>query len=152
LNADPRIFLDSGALDELSTKVENAFQAWARAEMRLSPAEFSELTDALMPKLRLLRCAGAEVASEGRRIVQITLDQRATLLGLLASDRVLVEGTAGSGKTILALEFALTLADRGERVLLLCFNRHLSAWLQEQAATDDRFKRTPDALEIGTFH
>src|SRR5262249_29885647 len=106
----------------------------------------------LMPKLRLMRCASAEVSAEHNRIVQITLDQRATLLGLLENERVLVEGTAGSGKTLLALEFALTLADRGERVLFLCYNRHLCAWLQEQAKHDPRANRAGALLEISTFH
>jgi superfamily I DNA/RNA helicase len=105
-----------------------------------------------MPKLRLMRCAGAEVSAEHHRIVQITLDQRATMLGLLENERVLVEGTAGSGKTLLALEFALTLADRGERVLFLCYNRHLCAWLQEQARRDPRAHRLGALLEISTFH
>ena len=75
-----------------------------------------------------------------------------TLQGLLATDRVLVEGTAGSGKTLLALEFAVTLAAQGARVLFLCFNKHLSAWLQEQAQSDPRLKSRRDALEIATFH
>lgn len=68
------------------------------------------------------------------------------------NDRVLVQGTAGSGKTLLALEFALTLADRGERALFLCFNRHLAAWLQEQAKHDPRAQRVGARLEIATFH
>jgi hypothetical protein len=110
------------------------------------------MLEALMPKLRLFRCASAEVSAEHDRIVQITLDQRATLLGLLDGERVFVEGTAGSGKTLLALEYALTLADRGERVLLLCYNRHLGAWLQEQAKHDRHANRVGARLDVMTFH
>jgi superfamily I DNA and RNA helicase len=89
------------------------------------------------------------IEAEAARLVQITLDQRATLMGLLANKRVLVEGTAGSGKTLLALEFALELAAQGERALLLCFNKELATWLQEQAATDPRASAL---VEIATFH
>lgn len=152
VNSDPRILVDAAGVATLSARIEAAFKAWARSETALSPSQFGELLDALMPKLRLLRCAGAEVSTERDRIVQITLDQRATLLGLLENERVLVEGTAGSGKTLLALEFALTLADRGERVLFLCYNRHLCAWLQEQAKHDPRAQRAAGRLEIATFH
>jgi hypothetical protein len=152
LNSDPRVLVDALALDALPAKIEEAFKAWTRSETRLSPSQFTDLLDALMPKLRLMRCAGAEVGAEHHRIVQVTLDQRATLLGLLENERVLVEGTAGSGKTLLALEFALSLADRGERVLFLCFNRHLCAWLQEQAKYDLRAHRAGALLEIATFH
>lgn len=152
VNTDPRVLVDASNVATLPASIEVAFHAWARSERRLSPSQFAELLGALMPKLRLLRCAGAEVSAEHDRIVQITLDQHATLLGLLENGRVLVEGTAGSGKTLLALEFALTLADRGERVLFLCYNRHLGAWLQEQAKHDPRTQRAAGRLEISTFH
>src|SRR5262249_55118886 len=36
--------------------------------------------------------------------------------------------------------------------LFLCYNRHLSAWLQEQAKFDSRTQRTAGRLEISTFH
>lgn len=152
VNSDPRILVDASGISMLPARIEEAFKAWARCETHLAPRHFTEMLDALMPKLRLMRCAGADVSAERHRIVQITLDQRATLLGLLENERVLVEGTAGSGKTLLALEFALTLADRGERVLFLCYNRHLCAWLQEQAKHDSRGQRSGGRLEISTFH
>ncbi len=152
VNSDPRILVDAPDIPMLPARIEEAFKAWARSETYLAPSQFTELLDSLMPKLRLMRCAGAEVSAEHHRIVQITLDQRATLLGLLENERVLVEGTAGSGKTLLALEFALTLADRGGRVLFLCYNRNLCAWLQEQAKHDRRAHRAGALLEISTFH
>ncbi|MCC6648408.1 MAG: NERD domain-containing protein [Polyangiaceae bacterium] len=152
VNSDPRILVDASGVATLPASIEVAFKAWARSETHLRAHEFADLLDALMPKLRLLRCASAEVSAEHDRIVQITLDQRATLLGLLENDRVLVEGTAGSGKTLLALEFALTLSDRGERVLFLCYNRHLCAWLQDQAKHDPRTQHAAGRLEISTFH
>jgi hypothetical protein len=152
VNSDPRILLDALQVSTLASRIEEAFSAWSRGQTRLTPSQFSELLDALMPKLRLMRCASAEVRAERHRIVQITLDQRATLLGLLENERVLVEGTAGSGKTLLALEFGLMLADRGERILFLCYNRHLCAWLQEQAKHDLRGQRAGALLQISTFH
>jgi hypothetical protein len=152
LNTDERILLDARDIEALAPRIEAAFAAWRRHETRLSIRQFSELQDALLPKLRLMRCSSSEVASESRRIVQITLDQHATLAGLLANQRVLVEGTAGSGKTLLALEFALTLTANGQRVLLLCFNRNLAEWLQDQMAGDPRRKAAGGKCEIATFH
>ncbi len=152
LNSDPRILIDASDIPKFPTRIEEAFKAWARNKTHLAPNQFSELLDALMPKLRLMRCTGAEVSAEHQRIVQITLDQRETLLGLIENERVLIEGTAGSGKTLLAIEFALTLADRGEHVLFFCYNRHLCAWLQEQVRFDPRAKRACGLLEISTFH
>lgn len=151
-HADPRIVLDADATNEITTRIEQAFVAWQRRPGRLTPIQFGQLLEALMPKLRLLRCASAELAAERQRIVQVTQDQRATLRGLLANSRVLVEGSAGSGKTLLAVDFAVSLAVSGARVLFLCFNRHLATWLQEQASADARLRGIPGALEILTFH
>ncbi len=151
LNADDRMLVDAQGLADLPARIEQAFQAWQRRPTRLSPSEFRALLDTLMPKLRLMRCVGSEIAAEGQRIIQVTRDQRATLQGLLASERVLVEGTAGSGKTLLAYEFAVTLAARGQAVLLLCYNRHLAAWLLEQAKADARLVGGA-SVEVSTFH
>ena len=152
VNSDPRVLIDATGLADLVDRIDRAFAAWARSETHLSIELFTTLLDALMPKLRLVRCAGAEIGADHHRIVQITLDQRATLMGLLENERVLVDGTAGSGKTLLALEFALTLAERGDSVILLCYNRNLAAWLQEQVTHDSRARRAIGRLEISTFH
>ena len=152
LNTDPRIFVDAGLLSSLTERLELAWTAWRRSSTFLSAAQFGELLDALMPKLRLLRCVGAELALEGTKILQVTEDQQATLQGLLANDRILIEGTAGSGKTLLALEFAVRMAASGKRVLLLCFNRHLAAWIGEQVLEEPRLRGRRELLEVSTFH
>jgi superfamily I DNA and RNA helicase len=45
--------------------------------------------------------------------------------------RMAIAGAAGTGKTVLALNKAITLAEQGLRTLFLCFNRPLSLYLQE---------------------
>lgn len=152
LNTDQRILLDGRSLSDFPERIEVAWDAWQRQPTSLAQTQFRELYESLMPKLRLLRFVGAEIATEGARIVQITQDQHATLQGLLASDRVLVEGTAGSGKTLLAKEFAVTLSAAGNKVLLLCYNRHLAAWLQENARGETRLRNREGFLEIASFH
>ncbi|MCI0392413.1 MAG: NERD domain-containing protein/DEAD/DEAH box helicase [Acidobacteria bacterium] len=152
LNADPRTFIDARGLGNITLCIEEAFSAWERKPTALSTSQFRELIETLLPKLRLLRCVGADIAAEGARIIQVTEDQHATLMGLLANERVLVEGVAGSGKTLLALEFAVTLASSGNKTLLLCFNRHLADWLLEQAHKEPRAIGSPGMLDVNTFH
>jgi hypothetical protein len=152
LNTDSRILLDARSLPEVSLHLNHAWDAWQRKQSTLTVSQFRELLESLMPKLRLLRCVGTEIAAESARIVQITQDQQATLQGLLESDRVLIEGTAGSGKTLLALEFAISLSSSGNKVLLLCFNKHLAIWLKEHVKSDMRLRGRENHLEITTFH
>jgi hypothetical protein len=59
----------------------------------------------------------------------LTEHQVETLEGLSDNERVLVQGGAGSGKTLIAAEAARREAAAGRRVLLLCFTKPLRAWL-----------------------
>lgn len=152
MNTDPRVLVDGGGLPHLAQHVESAFAAWQRRPCELTPTQFEDMLGALLPKLRLMRCVGAELASEGARIVQISAEQRETLKGLLSNRRVLVEGAAGSGKTLLALEFAVTLASGGKTILFLCYNRHLAAYLQELVRREPRLRGREGSLEIATYH
>ena len=49
--------------------------------------------------------------------------------GILENDRVIVQGGAGSGKTLVAVEAARRLVAQGKKVLLLCFTAPLQLWL-----------------------
>ena len=69
----------------------------------------------------------AKEAQERRlRLDPVQLD---VLDGILENDRVLVQGGAGSGKTLVAVEAARRLVAEGKKVLLLCFTAPLQKWL-----------------------
>jgi hypothetical protein len=61
-----------------------------------------------------------------------------------------VFGVAGSGKTVLLLARAKLIAsqDAGKRVLVLCYNRSLAAYLEAQLASDPGYRN----VEVRTFH
>lgn len=152
LNGDRHIIIDAAGLATVDQRLREAFRAWDRRGQPLDRATFLALQSALLPQLRMIRCVGADIESEAAKIIRLTDDQRTTLSGLLVSPRTLIEGVAGSGKTLLALEFAVQIAERGERALLLCFNRHLASWLREQASAEPRLVGAQGALEVDSFH
>ena len=68
------------------------------------------------------------------RIVRMTEEQYDILDLFELNPRCLVEGAAGTGKTLLALEFARRVAPEVGRVLLFSFNRRLGEWIAQRFA------------------
>ena len=64
--------------------------------------------------------------------VRLTEEQLDRLDELEDNDRCLLTGAAGTGKTLLATEYARRAAGRGDRVLLVCFNALLGGWIRRQ--------------------
>jgi hypothetical protein len=64
--------------------------------------------------------------------------------GALGPDlpRVAIEGAAGTGKTLLAVEWARRIAAQGRRALLLCFNRPLA----------DHLGSVAEGYDVQSFH
>ena len=64
--------------------------------------------------------------------MSLTEEQYDRLDELEANPRCLFEGAAGTGKTLLALEYAKRASNSGANVLMVCFNRLLGDWLKLQ--------------------
>jgi superfamily I DNA/RNA helicase len=76
----------------------------------------------------------------------LTGQQLHALTVLEALPRVLVEGGAGTGKTVLAAEMAARIRDQGEAVCLMCYNEPLAAHLKRTIGSSE------PGLLVGTFH
>jgi len=86
------------------------------------------------------------VRNDIERFDQLLTSQQMLALTLMGSmPRLLIEGGAGTGKTVLALEMAARLADEGCAVALLCYNEPLAEYLK--ARIGDR-----PSLNAASFH
>lgn len=106
------------------------------------------IVDTLRPKLDLVISWSAWRAQHTDRLLSLTRQQYSALDLLSRNSRVLFEGPAGTGKTVLAIEAARRALDRGDRVLVVCHNRPLA---QNLAAAFKDHPREED-LEVGTLH
>lgn len=82
-------------------------------------------------------------------LIALTNEQYRCLDQLDDNPRCLIQGPAGTGKTLLAIEEVKKSVVRGERVALFCFNANLADWLSSY------FVDMPDAVRpkyVGTFH
>ena len=91
------------------------------------------------------RPAISQVEHVEKRIAELTVEQYDSLDQLAENDRCLFRGAAGTGKTLLAIEYAIRAARQGDKVLLVCFNRLLAGWLKD--ATRDF-----ENITAGTWH
>jgi hypothetical protein len=134
---------------------ERRFEKWVLE--RLQDGDGEERSDELgMDGLEALRVLLAQpfqlksslgplARAEDRDINFLTQQQFHLLEAIQALPRVLIHGGAGTGKTVLALQLARTLAESGLETLLVCYNRPLAGHLGRQAGGADR-------LTVQSFH
>ena len=79
----------------------------------------------------------------------LTEHQGVILDAIRLLNRIEVRGGAGSGKTFLAMEQARRLAQRGQRVALVCYSHGLASYLERVTATWPRRQRPG---YVGEFH
>ncbi len=106
----------------------------ARFHLRSSPAEpqpalLKQIREALRPDFERVVARSAELRESERKLLSLTEEQYRILDLLADNPRCLFEGAAGTGKTLLALEYARRCAAAGQCVLLVCFNKLLGEWL-----------------------
>ena len=87
-----------------------------------SQALFARLTQGI----GFVTVLGVRIAREARQLVQVTDEQMEVLADLEVNPRMVVHGSAGTGKTILAQEFAKRLLANGRSVLLLFYNKGIA--------------------------
>jgi hypothetical protein len=87
----------------------------------------------LRPDFERLTLRPAAIAETEHSLIALTEDQYYVLDMIADNRRCLIEGAAGTGKTVLALECARRAGETGQRTLLLCFNRLLGDWLSAQS-------------------
>jgi len=111
---------------------------------RPSPLEADEIVRVLRPEFEVFQSVRARVAEREAELKRFTGEQYQALDALERNDRVLFEGPAGTGKTILAMEATRRATATDRKVALLCFNRLLGTLLASEMA--------PSAAHVSTLH
>lgn len=133
------IVLDRDSLENMEIAVHQVFTFFHSADGRsgaLGHDRLQILSDLLARSFQLRTSLGVELAYEDARLIELTEQQMRVLDLLSYQRRAAIQGCAGSGKTMLALEKARRLAEEGFEVLLACFNAPLARYLAERAPED----------------
>ena len=150
------VILDRRSLVDLRSAVGRMFDYWKERgpvpagggrPSILSRKGAAALVAALVERFPPASRLALQFREEDRILLRLTDEQMILLDYLAAHHRAAIEGSAGTGKTVLALEKARRMATTGSQVLLLCFNRPLAADLRRRA---DGFQTA--GLRVETFH
>lgn len=129
--------LDLPKVRELKQSVIDAYRYFRRQEDDPGTEAISALRDLLGRSWKVEAILGAEMDKQETVVRELT-EQQYRLLDYLGNrPRALISGSAGTGKTLLAVEKAKRLAQAGFRVLFTCFNINLALWVERQLANTD---------------
>jgi hypothetical protein len=107
---------------------------------------FEKLKSTLLRGVVFFETLRSRFDLDEQKYLALTEEQIDNYKTLLENKRILMRGCAGSGKTLIAQKLAIDLAESGERVLVLCFNRMLADSLQQ------RLKAYAHTITVNTFH
>ena len=132
----------------INTRRNVQFQPWYDEQgSRPSLSDIQELVNFLRGDFEQIVKPSDVLLETEEQIFRLTEEQYRCLDQLQDNPRCLFDGGAGTGKTLLALEFARREASSGKKVLLICFNKLLGQWLALEKGNS-----LPHSIKIDSFH
>ena len=123
------------ALTQARERAEELHKAWFDPGAgEPTEAQCEEIVKVLRRDFEFYESPKARASRIDEEIRHYTETQFEALDHMRRMPRVVFDGPAGTGKTLLVIEAARRARAAGRRALLLCFNRPLAEWLREQTA------------------
>ncbi|RLA82890.1 MAG: hypothetical protein DRG78_05930 [Epsilonproteobacteria bacterium] len=123
----------SNKLANLKTWIISIFEYWAGEQPNYNPLEIDgvNIANQLYGKQVTIQQSLSSIIEEEIKQQIILTNQQKSILGQLKRRKeAIIEGGAGTGKTVLALDHAITLGKQGLKVLFLCYNEKLGDTLK----------------------
>lgn len=133
--ATPAITISSDALLNIGPAIDSCANHW-KLRASLSGPDVREIVDQLAPTVNVRVKLGIRSQEADHQILQLTAEQVRAFAGIRAARGGLILGSAGSGKTILAIARAQKLVTDGFRTLLVCYNELLGAELEAKFGSE----------------
>jgi len=140
-----KLFAFDADMNHLNAWVDARFGSREDGDGRIKPLGKDgvyALDDMLARVIKLRVRLATNVNQDLKDIKLKTDDQIFILREMEANHRMVIAGAAGTGKTILAIEKALMLAEQNKNVLLLCFNSPLGGYLKQTLAASPKVTAT----------
>lgn len=133
-DADPAFTFDYTTTDNPTPAIEGAYAHWESSGGVRAPLDVDRVLAVLAPQ-RTFRTPLAVAMQEEATEVRVLTEQQYGVLHMIAGRKqTAISGPAGSGKTMLALRQCEVSSQAGQRVLYVCFNKRLAAWMAKETA------------------
>lgn len=133
LNLHPDIVLDEESLNHPRKAISTAFDYWGQKfRHNLSQQGLERVLSILAPTFQIIPSLKAGFDKRTQQFIQMTRQQSSIIDFLDEQEVAVISGTAGTGKTVVALEKARRLAELGESVLFICYNSALRNFLKQE--------------------
>ena len=131
----PEIVYDNKT-ENITSYINQVFDYWEKRQHRepskLSKGDVKEIVEYLRPEFSFIPTLGSRLEAVEKKLIRLTGEQSKIMMALDENTHLLIEGGAGTGKTLLATEYAIRRAKAGDRVLYLTFNKNLSYNINNQ--------------------
>jgi len=126
----------NNSLQDIKSWCEKIFHYWSGVEPIFDPLGLRGieiLKDLYGKKASIKPSLSVAIERESKIQIELTNQQKNILRQLKRRKKAIIEGGAGTGKTVLALDHAQNLAEQGLKVLLLCYNKQLGNILKKRS-------------------
>jgi superfamily I DNA/RNA helicase len=139
------IIWDEVDLTDPTESLRRTLTHWGQPATSLTGAQLKSISERLAPTIQIRSRLRSVVGAANEEVLELTNRQIEILSGMKRNRRTLIYGSAGTGKTVLAVEKARQLAKDGFDVLWTCFNRPLADSVEQELAG-------VKSVRVSTFH
>ena len=121
------LILDERALLKPLDAIEKVISFLAEQHKRpgLNSNQATRVIEQLIREIHFVQKVGYRLARDEKALIKATDEQMDVLADLEVNPRCIIRGGAGTGKTLMAQEYAKRRSTAGDRVLLLFYNRSI---------------------------
>lgn len=130
--------------NDISKYMEEVFAYWKarqhREPSKLSPSDIKEIVNYLRGDFCYIPTLSSRLDDVETKLIRLTNEQAQIMDALAMNDHLLIEGNAGTGKTLLAVDFSRKQTDKGQKVLYLTYNKNLAHNVEKQLGSQENLK------------
>lgn len=157
---DNNILIDIEKLNkyDMQELIDNIFNYYSekynniylKMKQKLTSSMVEKITIILRGNLGYAKRLSIELDEIQNCLLELTQEQKNILDTMRENNRVIINGTGGTGKTVLLYEQTLRLSALGYKVIFICYNKSLSQHLNNILDTED--VKIKENIKISTLH